>query len=80
MGIAAEGLGDHRLDYLEYEGPVSGGRGTVSRWDRGSFTWIEDGENIVEVELRGERLLGRLKLAHGDGQNWICLFDEYREA
>ena len=35
--IAAEALGDHRLDYLEYEGPVSGDRGSVSRWDEGEY-------------------------------------------
>src|SRR5262245_30386573 len=35
--IAAERIGDHRRSYLDYEGPVSGGRGTVKPWDRGSY-------------------------------------------
>src|SRR5947207_3846041 len=35
--IAAEELADHRLAYLEYEGEMSGGRGTVSRWDEGRY-------------------------------------------
>jgi hypothetical protein len=51
--IAAEVLADHRLAYLEYEGPVSGGRGTVARWDR---------ENEWIVDLSGERLSGRVTL------------------
>ena len=30
-------LADHRLAYLDYKGPISGGRGTVTRWDRGTY-------------------------------------------
>ena len=30
-------LPDHRLDYLDYEGPVSGNRGTVIRVARGTY-------------------------------------------
>ncbi len=37
--IAAQALPDHRLVYLDYEGPVSGGRGTVQRLERGE--WLE---------------------------------------
>lgn len=33
--IAALALPDHRLVYLDYEGPVSGGRGSVQRLDGG---------------------------------------------
>ena len=33
-------LFDHRIDYLEYEGPISGDRGWVDRWDTGPLTWI----------------------------------------
>ena len=41
--VPAEPNADHRPAYLDYEGPVSGGRGTVSRWDAGTFTWRADG-------------------------------------
>ena len=41
--IDAEGLADHRLAYLDYEGPVSGERGSVGRVDAGTFeTLVED--------------------------------------
>lgn len=30
-------LGDHRPDYLDYEGPVSGGRGAVRRVAAGTY-------------------------------------------
>src|ERR1700704_4821039 len=35
--IDALALPDHRLFYLDYEGPVSGGRGVVKRWDAGEY-------------------------------------------
>src|SRR5947209_8228766 len=35
-------IGDHRLFYLDYEGHVSGGRGTVRRWDRGEYETLPD--------------------------------------
>ena len=34
--VSAEVLPDHRLLYLDYEGPVSGDRGTVYQWDSGT--------------------------------------------
>ena len=37
----AEQLPLHRIEYLTYEGPVSGNRGRVVRWDRGEY---EEGE------------------------------------
>lgn len=52
--VAAEPNFDHRLLYLDYEGPVSGNRGTVTRWDTGMF----DGEIGVHVRFVGERLRG----------------------
>jgi hypothetical protein len=49
----------HRLFYLDYEGPVSGGRGNVCRWDAGTFEWVLDEPERVVIELHGERLVGR---------------------
>jgi hypothetical protein len=61
--IPAEANFDHRLLYLDYEGPLSGGRGSVTRWDAGVFEWIEDGPERVVVELSGGKLSGRVELA-----------------
>lgn len=55
--ITAEPLPDHRLHYLDYEGPVSGDRGTVKRWDRGTYEPAAASER-VEVTLAGEQLQG----------------------
>src|SRR5580700_7757806 len=57
--IEAEALADHRLAYLEIEGPVSGGRGSVTRWDEGVYRLIEQTALRWEVELNGKRLRGR---------------------
>ena len=32
MAVIAEKNADHRTVYLDYEGPVSGDRGSVTRW------------------------------------------------
>lgn len=50
--IAAEANADHRLMYLEYEGKLSGNRGTVRRWDAG--TYEPTGETVrVELSITG---------------------------
>lgn len=68
----AERLADHRLMYLDYEGPVSGGRGYVVRLDDGVFDWVERGESRIEVELIGEKVRGRLVLVQQLGEVWVA--------
>ena len=46
-------LGEHRREYLEYEGPVSGGRGRVKRVAAGTYRAISRAGNRREVELDG---------------------------
>jgi hypothetical protein len=60
--LPARALPDHRLAYLDYEGEVSGGRGTVRRIDRGTYVprvWTAD---RVRVELSGDQLVGEAEL------------------
>ena len=64
--VAAMALADHRLHYLDYEGPVSGGRGTVRRWDCGEY---EEGDGGT-FNLRGARVHGKARLTRGDGDVW----------
>jgi len=67
--LTAEATPDHRLLYLDYEGPVSGGRGHVTRWDAGSFAWLEDGSDRVAVRLCGVRVRGVL-VVEGTRVSW----------
>lgn len=57
--IAAEATFDHRLLYLDYEGPISGDRGQVQCWDSGIYTGelTADGQ-CFSLELNGQRLQG----------------------
>jgi hypothetical protein len=75
--IAAEALPDHRRIYLDYEGPVSGGRGQVRRWDGGNFRWLASGSEEgtrVSVVLEGRRVRGKVTLQKtASGQWWLTL-------
>ena len=51
-------LPDHRKMYLDYEGPVSRGRGTVKQWDSGTFDVVWWKPTSVRVRLYGRRLQG----------------------
>ena len=67
LEMPCEALADHRPMYLDYEGPVSGGRGTVRRWDQGSYAvefW--SAEEII-VGLVGTKLAGRVELRRTTG-------------
>ena len=59
--IAATRIADHRLAYLDYEGPISGDRGAVTRIDRGEYEAVEQTDDNIRVRLRGER--GEIVLA-----------------
>jgi hypothetical protein len=72
--VAAEASFDHRLLYLDHEGPVGGGRGRVTRWDGGTFAWEEDAADRVRVRLAGGRLRGVLRLEREAGGAWGCEF------
>ena len=54
--IDADLLPDHRVAYLDYEGPISGDRGTVSQWDAGTFEWLEETEAEIKIALSGKHL------------------------
>lgn len=70
--IVAEALPPHRPSYLDYEGPISGGRGVVSRRDAGQFSWHEDSPGRVVVMLVGS-YAGSLSLESADGA-WRATF------
>jgi len=73
----AEALADHRLIYLDYEGSVSGGRGTVTRDDHGEFEIIAEHNDEIKSRLVGQRLRGMLLLKRQDpnGQCWRLSFE-----
>jgi hypothetical protein len=68
--LEAERVFDHRLMYLDYEGPISGGRGQVVRRQSGTFDWLFRETNRVRVRLTGENLRGVLELEQLAAPAW----------
>ncbi|MGB2819982.1 MAG: DNA polymerase ligase N-terminal domain-containing protein [Phycisphaerae bacterium] len=60
--LPATRLADHRLAYLDYEGPVSRGRGRVRRIDRGDCELLRADELAWEFHLAGSTCRGRFVL------------------
>ena len=76
LEIECEALGDHRLAYLDYEGPLSGERGSVTRWDRGMYIVERQSDAEWVIDLAGEKLTGRATLHRlpNDPNGWAFLF------
>jgi hypothetical protein len=70
----AEAIADHRLLYLDYEGPVGGNRGRVVRWDGGHYTGGADGNSRLSVVLEGERFQGVVTFEQVSGMAWRISF------
>jgi hypothetical protein len=56
--IAAQRIGDHRIDYLTYEGPLTRDRGHVRRVDEGTCRILECSNTRWVVEFAGQALRG----------------------
>ncbi len=74
--IQAEALPDHRLSYLDYEGPVSDNRGSVSRVEAGEYEVLEESAGLMRVSLAGNVLRGNLELRQEEGSaaQWTARF------
>jgi hypothetical protein len=68
----ARRVADHRRAYLDYEGPISGGRGEVTRVDRGTWRPIEQGPITWLVQLEGAVLRGTYRLPTGLEPGEMC--------
>ena len=53
--IVARRLDDHRLDYLVYEGQISGGRGSVKRILSGEFCWTNNEKTKATLAFNGSQ-------------------------
>ncbi len=79
--IAAEPLANHRREYLDYEGPVSGDRGHVTQWDTGLYIPLTQRPDYWEVRLEGRRVSGFavLTCTTGEEQPGLMLFTPDRQ-
>lgn len=72
--VRAEPLAQHRLMYLDYEGPVSGGRGTVTQWDAGRVVEITEYGEACIMRILGRRLYGTIRVGPTDEGGLICSY------
>lgn len=72
--LEAEAIADHRLRYLDYEGPVSGDRGTVAQWDSGEYSILRQDRAGIEMRLTGVRCSGSARFEHQRENLWrfVC--------
>ena len=73
--VGCEQLPDHRLAYLDYEGPVSDRRGSVARHDAGEYEIVSGTSETLVLRLRGQRCTGTLALLRrGEGTAWEAIW------
>lgn len=70
LSITATQLPDHRLAYLDYEGPVSDDRGEVTRVDSGDFLWLSRDTTQIIALLTGQHNTLRFELQQRMGTEW----------
>jgi hypothetical protein len=67
--VSATRLPDHRLAYLDFEGPVSGDRGSVRRVVAGKFEMLEQNEQRIRATLDSSTIRGAIELTR-TADNW----------
>jgi hypothetical protein len=72
--IAATSLGLHRSAYLDYEGPLSGNRGEVMRWDQGIYSEMTEANGVLKALINGKMLRGRIEMALREELNWDFVY------
>ncbi len=61
--VVALPLPDHRLAYLDYEGPVTDHRGSVTQCDVGTYRLLEEQAESLTFQLSGTLLQGPVRLS-----------------
>lgn len=68
--VSALRLPDHRKHYLDYQGPLSGDRGTVHRTLGGTCKWLENSDKLIVVELAFEQAICTLTFEKDYNEHW----------
>jgi hypothetical protein len=71
-GSALARLADHRRAYLDYEGPVSGNRGTVKRITTGTYLLATNRDGLFEATLSDTGT--ELTFIKDGPERWVCYF------
>lgn len=76
QAVRAEASFAHRLLYLDFEGPLTGNRGAVTRWEAGTFACEKEEEDCLHVRIQGKHLRGLACLQHVSGMDWTLTWHE----
>lgn len=68
----AEILKDHRLEFLDFEGPLDGDRGHVSRHDAGTYETLAENASRLVIRLKGKKVDGRVTIASVDRERAVA--------
>lgn len=68
--VPATRLANHRKHYLDYQGPVSGDRGVVTRVLTGTYEFVAQSETHLDLEASIEQERIRLTIEQIDQQSW----------
>jgi hypothetical protein len=60
---AVERLGDHRIEYLEIEGPIGGNRGEVRRIVAGEYENVREAGAVWNVRIMAGAMRGEILLS-----------------
>ncbi len=73
--VPAQQLGDHRRNYLEFEGELSSNRGRVIRVASGAYIIKSKSPLCLELSLSGNGITGRVAIrrANSDEDHWMLL-------
>jgi hypothetical protein len=63
--VAAERLSDHRIEYLQLEGPLSADRGSVRRIDEGTYEIVAACDDAWQFRLAGELICAEAMIDQG---------------
>lgn len=61
---------DHRSLYLNYEGPIGGERGSVHRWDSGTYYDFSEQNDELKFRLQGERFHCICRMMRAADSRW----------
>jgi len=65
--MSMEPIEDHRIRFLDYEGPVQAGRGSITMEDQGCFITRLENQDLWEIQMRGRLLNGIFQLRRQKG-------------
>jgi hypothetical protein len=68
--VKAEKIFDHPLKFLNYEGPVNKGKGSVKIADGGTYRVLTQNEEQQKLEFAGRILKGEFQLHRLEGEKW----------